>query len=152
MMKMDFSEFQIRVMKESDLDAIIGIDRKVGGDARDAYYTRKMADYLNRESNITVSLVADYNGQVIGFIMGNLYTGEFGIPETIAFLDTIGIDPEYQKKGIGNMLMEKFQTNLKMLGVQQIRTLVEWDALELVKFFSMSGFSPAPILDLEKKL
>jgi len=152
MTKMDFRELKIRVMKDSDRNGIIEIDRKISGEVRDAYYARKMDEHLNRESNISVSLIADYKGKVIGFIMGNLYTGEFGIPETIAFLDTLGIDPEYQKKGIGNMLMEKFQMNLEMLGVKRIRTLVDWDDQGLVRFFSGRSFMPSLTINLEKRI
>jgi ribosomal protein S18 acetylase RimI-like enzyme len=139
-------------MKEGDLDSIIRIDSKVSGQTREVYYKRKMTEYLNQESNISVSLVADHKDQTIGFIMGNLYTGEFGVPETIAFLDTIGIDPNYQKSGIGNMLLEKFQTHLKALGVNSIQTLVDWEDQSLVSFFSRTGFTPHPTLNLEKKI
>ena len=39
-------------------------------------------------------------GTVVGFVMGELYMGEFGIFQEQATLYTIGIDPNHQLKGV----------------------------------------------------
>lgn len=152
MLELDMNELRLRSMGESDLKVVIEIDTKVSGQERTTYYERKMSDHLKKGSGISISLVAEYKKEVIGFIMGSLSKGEFGIPETIAFLDSIGIDPLFQKKGVGNMLLDEFETNLKVLGVRRIQTLVDWDHWGLVSFFSATGFSPSPTLNLDKKI
>lgn len=84
--------------------------------------------------------------------MGNIYTGEFGIPQTTASLDTIGIDPEYGKQGIGNLLFEEFVSNVRAAGVENIQTLVDWNDQQLLTFFNKCGFMPSRTLNLEKRI
>ena len=45
-------------------------------------------------------------GKVIGFILGDASGWEYGVPQNIGWIDTIGIDLSYQKKGVARMLME----------------------------------------------
>ncbi len=98
MVKIEQDKLEIRLMRESDLQAIIEIDERVTSNKRPEYYERKVASMLDKKASIASSLVAEYDGQVVGFVMGNIYIGEFGIPQTTAALDTIGIDPEYKEK------------------------------------------------------
>ena len=151
-MKIDQDKFEIRVMRESDLQAIIDIDTKVTGTSRVEYYERKVASMLDKKGSIATSLVADNDGHVIGFIMGNIYTGEFGIPQTTASLDTIGVDPDYSSQGMGTLLLEEFIRHVGAAGVRDIQTLVDWDNIQLMKFFNRSGFIPSKTLNLEKRI
>ena len=151
-MKIDQDKFEIRVMRQGDIEAIISIDAKVTGTKRVEYYERKVASMLDKKGSIATSLVADNDGLVIGFIMGNIYTGEFGIPQTTASLDTIGIDPDHADQGIGTQLMEEFTRHVQAAGVKDIQTLVDWDNIQLMKFFNKSGFIPSKTLNLEKRI
>ena len=151
-MKIDQEKFEIRVMKEGDLQAIIDIDAKVTGTSRGEYYERKVSLMLDKKGSIATSLVADNDGLVIGFIMGNIYTGEFGIPQTTASLDSIGIDPDYANQAIGSQLLEEFIRHVQAAGVKDIQTLVDWDNIQLMKFFNKSGFIPSKTLNLEKRI
>lgn len=151
-MKIDRDKFEIRVMRESDLQAIIDIDAKVTGTSRVEYYERKVASMLDKKGSIATSLIADDGDKVIGFIMGNIYTGEFGIPQTTASLDTIGVDPDHSSQGIGTLLLEEFIRHVGAAGVKDIQTLVDWDNIQLMKFFNRSGFIPSKTLNLEKRI
>ncbi len=152
MIRIDQDKFEIRIMREDDLQSIIDIDSRVTGFERVSYYERKMASMLDHRRSITTSFVGEYEGKVIGFIMGNIYTGEFGIPQTTASLDTIGIDPEYGKQGIGNLLFEEFVSNVRAAGVENIQTLVDWNDQQLLTFFNKCGFMPSKTLNLEKRI
>ena len=152
MVKIEEEKFGIRVMREGDLGAIIDIDAKVTGTRRSEYYERKVASMLDKKGSIATSLVGDYDGHVISFIMGNIYTGEFGIPQTTASLDTIGIDPDYASHGIGTLLLEEFIRHVRAAGVDSIQTLVDWKNAPLLKFFNKCGFVPSKTLNLEKRI
>ena len=152
MAKIKQDKFGIRVMKEEDLESIVKIDAKVTGTRRDDYYERKMQTMLDSRGSIGTSLVADNDGKVVAFIMGNIYTGEFGIPQSTASLDTIGIDPAFAKSGIGSLLLEEFVRNLKAAGVENVQTLVDWNNLPLLRFFNKGGFVPSKTINLEKKI
>jgi predicted N-acetyltransferase YhbS len=138
--------------REEDMDAIVDIDAKVLGQRRPVYYERKCALALDDARQLVTSLVAEQDDQVIGFIMGNVYLGEFGIPETTASLDTIGVHPDYQGQGLAIELMKEFVTNLEKAGVERIYTLVNWNDWDLLRFFEKSGFVPAKMLNLELQI
>jgi ribosomal protein S18 acetylase RimI-like enzyme len=152
MVKIEQEKFGVRVMREGDLGAIVDIDKKVTGTRRSEYYERKVASMLDEKGSIATSLVGDYDDRVIGFVMGNVYTGEFGIPQTTASLDTIGIDPDFAGQGVGTVLLEEFVRHAKTAGVNSIQTLVDWNDTQLLKFFNRSGFAPSKTLNLEKRI
>ena len=143
---------QMRVMKPADLDAVIKIDEQVSGQNRREYYERKLAMLLDQKHTINSSLVAEAAGKVVGFIMGDIYFGEFGIPETSATIDTLGVDPTIQNRGIASDLMDQFVMNMKAAGVTKIYTLVNWDDFALERFFSRHKFVPSKRINLELTL
>jgi ribosomal protein S18 acetylase RimI-like enzyme len=140
------------MMRQDDIESVVDIDAKVFGVERMEYYERKMSTMLERKGSITTSLVADYNNRVIGFVMGNILMGEFGIPQKTASLDTIGIDPDYSSQGVGTQLLEEFENHVKKAGVENIQTLVDWSDISLSKFFNKAGFAPSKTINLEKRI
>jgi GNAT superfamily N-acetyltransferase len=84
--------------------------------------------------------------------MGELYIGEYGISQERATLDTIGVDPNHQHKGIGEQLISAFVDHLRTLGVKKINTLIDWDDSKLIPFFSASHFSPSKTINLERSV
>ena len=67
----------VRSMLEEDLPAIVGIDRKLTGRDRTAYYEHKLVEVM-RESGVRVSLIAEVDGRPAGFVMARVDFGEFG--------------------------------------------------------------------------
>ncbi len=143
---MAVSEVNIRVMKYRDLEDIIDIDTKVLGRSRPDYWQMKV-ELAERSS--MASLVAEMDGKVVGFVLGDASGWEYGVPETVGWIDTIGVLPEYQKKGIAGMLIREMMANLKKVGVKKIYTLVEWRSWDLLKFFSSLGFQKGDMINLE---
>ena len=148
------SSIKIRLMKADDFDAIVGIDEKVLKAPRPEYYEMKFEKLFNSKDYLPTSLVAEEeDGTVAGFIMGELYMGEYGIFQEEAKLDTIGVDPNYQHKGIGEQLINEFLDHLRALGVQKINTLVDRNDSKLMHFFNKNLFSLSKtIINLERRL
>lgn len=143
----------IRLMKADDFDAVVAIDEKIINKSRPEYYEQRFEKLFRSNDYVPVSLVAENkDGQVIGFVMGELYLGEFGILQEEATLDTIGVDPQHQQTGIGKLLISEFIDHLKTVGVQKIRTLVDWNESSLIHFFSQNGFSPSKTINLEREI
>lgn len=149
---MSAEERVMRVLKASDLEAIVAIDEKVSKQNRREYYARKIATITDPERSINTSIVAEINGKVVGFVMGDVYFGEFGIPETSATIDTLGVDPTIQNKGIASELLDQFMMNMKVAGVNKVYTLVNWDDFALEKFFSRHKFVPSKRINLEYQM
>jgi predicted N-acetyltransferase YhbS len=142
----------MRVLKSADLDAIVAIDEKTSRQNRRAYYERKIAAITDPGHGINTSIVAEVDGRVVGFIMGDVYFGEFGIPETTATIDSLGVDPAMQNKGLASELLDQFMMNMKVGGVTKVYTLVNWDDFALEKFFSRHKFAPSKRINLEYQM
>jgi len=143
----------IRLMKADDFESVVGIDRKIVEAPRTGYYELKFEKLFQSKDYIPTSLVAETeDGTVVGFVMGELYMGEYGIFQESATLDTIGVDPDYRRQGIGQRLIEEFMEHLRTIGVQKIITLVDWDDSRLIHFFRANKFSPSKTINLERSL
>ena len=150
---MNASAIKIRLMKAEDFDAVVVIDEKVLKTARPEYYEMKFEKLFQSKDYVPASLVAEKeDGSVVGFVMGELFLGEYGIFQEQATLDTIGVDPDCQQKGIGRQLMKEFMDHLRELGVQKINTLVDWNDSSLVEFFRANEFTPSKTINLERSL
>ena len=128
-------EVEVRLLRPDDIDQIVAIDAKITGQARPEYYRHKLQASTLHEAQISTSLVAVADGKVIGFLMGTLFFGDFGIPESSAVVDTLGVDPAHQDRGAGGALFAQFLANMKAAGVEKIYTLVDWRDFGLLKFF-----------------
>ncbi len=67
----------VRSLTAADFDAVVRIDRRSTGHDRSAYYRRKFDEALG-ESGVRVSVVAEQDGMVAGFLMARVDFGEFG--------------------------------------------------------------------------
>ena len=145
-------EVTVRILRPDDLDAIVAIDEKITGTSRPEYYQNKIALAELHDAQINASLVAEAGGKVIGFLMGTLVFGEFGIPDASAVIDTLGVDPDCQDRGAGGLLFDQFTTNMRVAQVERIYTMVDWKDVNLMKFFSNMNLVPSQRLSLELKL
>jgi len=91
-------------------------------------------------------------GKVVGFTLRNASRWEYGIPQNIGWIDTIGVDPSYQKKGVARMLMGEMLNYMKKVGVNTIYTFVNWREWGLLQFFDAMGFKRGDMINLEFKI
>ncbi|MDD5544332.1 MAG: GNAT family N-acetyltransferase [Acidobacteriia bacterium] len=138
----------IRIFQQEDLPGVTRLDRNVGGKDRTKYYERKL-QHLSNKDQIRTSLVAEVDGNLVGFLMGYIYYGEYGIPENSASIDTILVHPEFRGRTIGEQLLRTFVSQMRALGVDRIYTLVDWSDTGLSGFFAKCGFRPSPKMNLE---
>lgn len=154
---------KIRALTENDLDAVVEIDKKILGKSRRGYWRRKIgyADIYPRPA-----LAAEIKGKVVGFILGYVSGWEFGVPDTVGWIDTMGVDPEYQNRGIGETLFSKLIESFKRTGkeakpeaketpiegVNVVYTLVRWNDWNLLRFFEKMGFKKGEMTSLELKI
>jgi len=141
----------VRSLAEGDLHALVAIDRRITGRDRFKYFQRLLADALT-ESDVRISLVADLDSVPVGFIMARVDLGEFGRVETTAVLDTIGVDPDYQNRGVGHALVSQLLANLGTLRVEKVRTEVDWQDYGLLAYLGRSGFRPSQQLCFNRSL
>lgn len=141
----------VRSLKPEDAPRLVRMDQVITGRNRSAWYEGKLKRAL-LESDLNISLGAEVDGCLVGAVLGSLHYGEFGLPEAIAVLDTILVDPGNERHGIGTALLDQLVRNLVALGIERLRTEVAWDEHDLNRFLERRGFTPAPRLVLELSL
>lgn len=149
---MSESKIEIRSIKPADYEAVVAIDNVASEIPRPGFFKRKIELAAHKEDYLITSRVAIIDGKIVGFAMGDLYLGEFGIPEKTATIDAIGVHPDFQKLGVARSLMDDLKSTLKAAGVEKIITRVQWDDWTLMKFFASNGFEPGSSLNLSLKL
>jgi ribosomal protein S18 acetylase RimI-like enzyme len=141
----------VRTLQAADLPAIVTIDRRITGRDRTPYYRHKFDEVLN-ESGIRLSMIATSGGTPAGFVMARVDYGEFGMAESEAVMDTIGIDPGLNGSGIASALLSVLLGNLESLRVDTVRTELAWNSYSLMSFLEARGFRPAQRLTLARAL
>lgn len=143
----------VRNLRPKDLEAVIALDAKIIGRRRDEYFKLKLKQALS-DTGIMISLAVEIETAFTGYLLARVYYGEFGTMEPVAVLDSMGIHPDFQRRGAGSALIDQLRTNLLGLGIARLQTQVRWDDPALIAFFNREGFEPAPRfcldLDLEK--
>ncbi|MEI6205856.1 MAG: GNAT family N-acetyltransferase [Desulfuromonadales bacterium] len=141
----------VRSLKGVDIAHIDRIDTRLTGLDRSAYYASKFREMLDG-SGIRVSMVAESDGILSGFIMARVDYGEFGQVDKAAVIDTIGVHPDYTGSGVGHALLAELIMNLSSLQVESVRTKVEHENYGLRNFLSGCGFRPSQRLLITKTI
>lgn len=139
----------IRPVEPSDLDAILRIDEKLSGEARKEYWQKRFELVMLRPP--WMSLVAETDGRVVGFVFGWVGQSEFGIHDPVAWLDLIGVDPPYRGRGVGQALVERFVASGRELrAIRKVATLIDLAQADVREFFVRLGFRHGPMVQMEK--
>lgn len=141
----------VSLLTAKDLDAVVGIDRRITGRDRRAYMQHALDEAL-RESGVRISLAARIDKIVAGFVMARADLGDFGRTEPVAVIDTLGVAPEYAHHGVGHALLSQLFLNLGALRIERVETVVDRQAFELLGFFYSVGFAPGQRLAFVKNL
>jgi len=141
----------VRNLRHTDLPDVVRIDAAATGRSRPNYFELMLMRALNF-AGLQVSLVAEIDDCVVGYLIASLYYGEYGITEPSASIDAIGVHPEMRRKQVGVALLDQFRSNVAAIGVALVRTEVDWDDFDLLAFFRANGFAPAKRICLEVKL
>ncbi len=139
----------IRPLSADDLERVIEIDADLTGRVRRGFYEKRLAAGLAAPKDFVYVGWADKSG-LQGFALARLLEGEFGDPMPVALLDTIGVNPERKGEGIGRRLMTGLDKILRRKGVSEIRSQVDWQSIELIRFLYEANFDLAPRMILER--
>lgn len=139
----------IRDLEEKDIEAVLGIDRKITGSPNPEYWRDKAITYLGRGGG--ACLAAEIEGRLVGFVLGDIRGWEFGVPLS-GWLEIVGVDPDYQGKGVGRRLVDALGQRFLAAGVDTVHTMVDWNASDLVGYFISMGFKRAEYILMERKL
>lgn len=137
----------VRRMSRQDTEAVLKINEKITGRPHEAQWESRLIDLLAR--NPLGCLVAELDGKVAGFVLGDIRGWEFAIPKS-GWVEIVGVDPDCQGKGVARALIEKLGMFFRNHNVEQILTMVNWNDADLVGFFRTLGFERSDFIVLEK--
>ena len=151
------STSDIRMLELKDLDDILKIEEKIErsidleeSDRMDLL--KKTAIYHLQQDEPLLNLGAAIDGKLVGFMFAEIRHWEFGRGETTGWIKVLGVDPEYQGRGIGRKLGETLLDHFRRKNITKVRTLVDWYEGDLISFFRSLGFDILNMIPLEKEL
>jgi ribosomal protein S18 acetylase RimI-like enzyme len=144
-------EVFVRNLRPADREAVVAIDALHVGRRRDQFLALKLSQAF-ADTGIAVSLAAEIDAHVVGFLLARVYYGEFGVMEPAAVLDVIGVHPDFRGRHVAAALIDQLRTNLLALAIPRLQTEVQWDNPELIAFFQREGFTVAQRLCLDLDL
>lgn len=130
----------IRSLSELHLDDIVRIVERTRRAYQPDLWEDRVTYYLRRDPE--GSVVAEVGGRVVGFMLGDVRAGEFGIEEPCGWIEVIGVDPEHAGRGIGRALADAMLRRYRERGVRRVRTMVDTSMPEVARFFAQVGFEP----------
>jgi GNAT superfamily N-acetyltransferase len=145
------TDVTVRPVEPSDLDAIVRIDEKLSGQTRKAYWQQRLEIAALRPP--WMSLVAETDGRLAGFLFAWVGESEFGIGQPTGWVDMIGVDPPYRGRGVGQALVERFTLSARELrAIRKIATLIDLGQSDIREFFVRLGFRHGPMIQMEHEV
>ncbi len=112
------TEIVIRNETENDIDAIAEVTIEAFKTLKISNQTEQfIIEALRKADALTLSLVADLHGRVIGHIAFSPVTISDGTPDWYG-LGPVSVLPEYQRKGIGKALIKEGLAQLKEINAR----------------------------------
>jgi GNAT superfamily N-acetyltransferase len=141
----------VRPVEPTDLDAIVAIDEKLGGQSRKDYWRLRLEIAALRPP--WMSSVAEMDARVVGFLFGWVGESEFGIAGATGWIDLIGVDPAYRGRGVGRALVDRFvDAGRELRAIGKVATLIDLGQADIREFFTRRGFRHGPMVHLERTL
>jgi ribosomal protein S18 acetylase RimI-like enzyme len=146
---------KVRKMVADDLPRINEIDNLLAGRARVTTWPFSFEAYWE-VFKPELTFVAEVDNNIVGFLVGYMKDMEGThsilrqadaqvIPtlhhKKVGWIEMIGIQPEYQNKGVGRLLVEAFSKECKDNNAA-VNCLVRVDDDRLGKFYTRLGFRP----------
>src|SRR5512134_383287 len=141
----------VRNIEPTDLGAVVRIDEKLSAHTRKDYWRQRLEMSALRPP--WMSLVAETDGRVVGFLFGWVSESEFGIAQPTAWVDLIGVDPPYRGHGVARALVDRFVSTARDLrAVEKVATLIDLAQADVREFFLKLGFQHGPMIQMEHRL
>jgi ribosomal protein S18 acetylase RimI-like enzyme len=149
-------EVLVRGIRPGDVEAIIHIDELISGEKKAGFWRGMLGAYLAEagdgmsELSPELCQVAEVGEQVVGFMIGDIQSYQFGIPRCGRIV-TIGVHPEFRRRDIGTRLIEAMFEVFHKFRVPSIQCLVRPDD-PLRTFFGANGFREIELFAMEREL
>jgi ribosomal protein S18 acetylase RimI-like enzyme len=152
---------EIRPLKLEDIDAVLSVDGEIRAAGNVITYRNLTAEYILFAGRgkppqrspasyirsltgdvaplLNLSFVAEVNGQVRGFVLGQVARLRESITE-VGIIQMIGVHPDYQRRGIGSKLVRALADKYRSEGIKVMRIGVNHRDKSLMGLVEHAGF------------
>ncbi|HET6372312.1 MAG TPA: GNAT family N-acetyltransferase [Candidatus Polarisedimenticolia bacterium] len=142
----------IRGLKSSDLSDLVRIDAQHTGRRKPAWWSAAVRRNLSvRRGRVRVGIVADRDGVVVGYLLGEGRAFEFG-SEPCGWIFAVGVDRACEREGIASRLLEEACRRFAAAKLGRVRTMVRRDDVPVLSFFRANRFVGGSFVQLEREL
>jgi ribosomal protein S18 acetylase RimI-like enzyme len=139
---------KLRKLTAKDIPQIIAIHGAITKKKAYRGWAQQMVrDHVRNQEG--VGFVAEKQRQVVGFIIGEMKGEGFGL-EKSGWLEVIMVHPRHMGTGIGYAMARKLFDYFRRMGIRDVHTSVQWDAVDMLSFFKSLGFDRSTFINLIK--
>lgn len=136
-------------IRSEDVPRIIAIQEAIIKKKVSRKWVQMVEDHLRKHEG--VGFVTSKDGQVVGFIIGEVKGESFGLEQS-GWIEVVGVHPSQMGVGIGQALAERLFDFFRKRRVRDVYTAVRWDAVDMLSFFKSVGFDRSTFINLIKRL
>ena len=144
------TDLEIHPVDELSISGIAALDEKISGAYSPELWEQRVMYYIRRDPE--GSFVAESDGEIVGFMLGEVRSGEFGLEQPTGWIEVVGVDPDHREKAVGRRLAEAMLQRFRELQVERVCTLVSERMDGLLRFFGALGFEPSDLKSLSLEL
>jgi L-amino acid N-acyltransferase YncA len=137
----------MRKITAKDFPQIFSIHEAITKKKVSRKWVQMVKDHLRKQEGI--GFVAVKEGQVLGFIIGEVKGEGFGL-EKSGWIEVVMVHPRQMGTGIGHTMAQKLLDHFRRRGIRDIYTAVQWDAVDMLSFFKSLGFDRSTFINLIK--
>lgn len=147
-------DLSIRPVDELDVTGIAAIDEKIGGSYRPEVWEGRCGYYIRRdpEGSFVAEAGSGAASRIVGFMLGEVRSGEFGLEEPTGWIEVLGVDPDFRGQAVGRRLADAMLGHFRERGATRVQTLVDEDREDIRSFFASIGFEPSTLRPFGRRL
>lgn len=138
-----------RRMNQDDLAQVVQIQERITRRSVSQPWQDMLVGHV--DNTYQCGIVAEVDGRVVGFALGEVKIGEFGT-DLSGWVEMMGVEPEYMGQGIGSGLTKALQDYFEEQGLKEVFTSVRWDSGDMLAFFKNLGYDRSPFINLQRRL
>jgi ribosomal protein S18 acetylase RimI-like enzyme len=142
---------EVRDLRQVHLEEVVRIDALHTGESKPQYWQRVFDEFLSSDGESRVGLAAEFDGRMIGYLVGDVRAFEFG-SEVCGWVFAVGVDPGESRTGVASALLEHGCERFRKAGVTRVRTMVRRNDVAVLSFFRANGFAGGSFVQLERDL
>ncbi|MCG6187855.1 GNAT family N-acetyltransferase [Maribellus maritimus] len=132
---MKLRDIQIRETDSNDFNSIMTVEERAFGYDKEAQLTAALLQ--DKTATPILSLLAFYKNEPVGHILfTRVYINHRGTQPLLHILAPLAVIPEYQKQGVGGILIQEGLKSLKKMGSEMVFVLGHMD------YYPKHGFTP----------